>query len=210
MKKARTSVEDGMHADLLVVSILTGITSILGLPWMAAVTTRSAAHVRSLSKNEDKDDPSRITGMIENRISPLGIHALIGACAILSSPRKLLSQVPLPVLSGVLLYLGFTSLQGLELWDRIRGLFQDSTQQKYHYSKLSGKVVRNFTLIQMTCVGAMMRVTKSSLGVVSPLIVAFLPFLRNGIVRLGMIPKKYMEILDGSNRMKKKLNYQRP
>merc|ERR1711933_186936 len=98
------------------------------------------------------------TGMMENRVSPLGIHLLIGACAIFRFPRMLLSQVPLPVLSGVLLYLGFTSLQGLELWDRIRGLFQDSTKKKYRWSILERKkksnVVRNFTLVQMACVAA--------------------------------------------------------
>jgi len=214
MKKGRSndkdSVLDGMHGDMLILSILTGLTSIIGLPWMAAATTRSGAHVRSLSKNEDVNDIDKITGMMENRISPLGIHMLIGACAIFQFPRMLLSQVPLPILSGVLLYLGFSSLQGLELWDRIRGLFQDSTKKQYRWSIIERKPptttitgrktsndVRNFTIVQMVCVAVMMRVTKSSLGVISPFILGFLPILRTGLLRAKIFSPESMETLDG-------------
>jgi len=189
------SVLDGMHGDMLVLSFLTVATSVLGLPWMAGATTRSAAHVRSLSVYSD--DGTTISGTLENRVTGASIHAMIGACALFPAPRALLAQVPLPVLSGVFLYLGMTSLQGLELWDRVRELFQDAgAGSKNRWSGVPRGVVGAYTLAQIACVGAMMKVTQSSFGVVSPLMIAFLPLLRIGLVKFGIIKQQYIEVLD--------------
>jgi len=197
MEKGRDkgSLLDGTHGDLFVISILTGLCSVVGLPWMAGATTRSAAHVRSLSIF---DDDGNIKGTLENRVTGASIHALIGACVIFSWPRMLLSQVPLPVLSGVFMYLGLTSLQGLELWDRILGLFQDpSVAPKSLWSAVvPRKTTTVFTLVQMSCVAAMMWVTKSPFGVMSPVMVAFLPLLRQLLVKDKVVDKDSMEILD--------------
>jgi hypothetical protein len=185
---------DGMHGDMLVLSFLTVVTSMVGLPWMAGATTRSAAHVRSLSLF---DEAGNIKGTIENRITGASIHALIGACVLFSWPRMLLSQVPLPVLSGVFMYLGLTSLQGLELWDRIRGLFQDSSvAPRSRWSVVPKHITRLFTVLQMTCVAAMMWVTKSTFGVISPLMIAVLPLIRAGLMKFGIITKEEMRNLD--------------
>ena len=196
MTKGRDTenVLDGMHGDMLVLSGLTALTSMLGLPWMAGATTRSAAHVRSLSVVNDKGE---ITKTIENRVSGAAIHALIGACVLFRGPRLLLAQVPLPVLSGVFLYLGFTSLQGLELWDRICGLFHDaSVAPPTRWSNQSVKTTTLFTLVQMACVASMMRVTKSQIGVISPLLIAMLPVLRVGLLKSGLVKKESMSLLD--------------
>jgi hypothetical protein len=189
------NVIDGMHGDMLVLSVLTALCSVVGLPWMAGATTRSAAHVRSLSiLNND----GSIKGTLENRVTGASIHALIGACVLFAWPRQVLSQVPLPVLSGVFMFLGFTSLQGLELWDRIQGIFHDpSVAPKMRWTNVVSRRVTNmFTLIQMACVGAMMWVTKSSLGVLSPLMVALLPLLRLGLVRSGVVKSNELDTLD--------------
>jgi hypothetical protein len=196
LKKGRDkeSMVDGTHGDMLVIAILTALTSIVGLPWMVGATTRSIAHVRSLMLLDEK---GQITGTIENRVSGASIHALIGACVLFSKPRMLLSHVPLPVTSGVFLYQGLTSLQGLELWDRIRGLFQDSSlAPKPRWSAATKKDTTVFTAVQMACIAAMMWVMKSSFGVVFPLIIALLPFLRLGLVKSGIINKESMDILD--------------
>jgi hypothetical protein len=161
---------------------------------MVGATTRSAAHVRSLTLLDEK---GQITGTIENRVSGASIHALIGACVLFSKPRVLLSQVPLPVINGVFLYLGLTSLQGLELWDRIRGLFQDSSvAPKPRWSSATKKVTTVFTVMQVACIVAMMWVLGSSFGVAFPLIIALLPLLRLGLVKSAIIDKESMAILD--------------
>uniref|UniRef100_A0A7S1UPF3 Bicarbonate transporter-like transmembrane domain-containing protein n=1 Tax=Grammatophora oceanica TaxID=210454 RepID=A0A7S1UPF3_9STRA len=199
MTKGRDTqnVLDGMHGDMLVLSALTGLTSVFGLPWMAGATTRSAAHVRSLTIVDSKT--GEITGTLENRVSGAAIHALIGACVFFAKPRQLLAEVPLPVLSGVFMYLGFTSLQGLELWERIKGLFQDkSVAPKMRWSVAVPRLTTVvYTGIQMACVAAMMRVTKSKIGVISPLMIAVLPLLRLGLMKSGLVKKESMNVLDG-------------
>ena len=185
---------DGMHGDMFVLSLLTGLTSLVGLPWMAGATTRSAAHVRSLLLF---DDNGAIRGTLENRVSGAAIHALIGACVFLPWPRMLLSQVPLPVLSGVFMYLGFTSLQGLELWDRMKEVFQDaSVAPAMRWSVVPQTTNRIVTAVQVICVGIMMRLTKSQFGVISPLVIALLPVLRVALIKSGLVSKHSMDVLD--------------
>jgi sodium bicarbonate transporter 10 len=143
-----------------------------------------------------------IKGTLENRVSGAAIHALIGAVVFFPKPRLLLAQVPLPVLSGVFLYLGFTSLQGLELWDRLRGIFKDTTSvaaaaAPTRWSAVPIRTTSLFTMVQILCVAAMMRVTKSRFGVVSPLMVAVLPLVRMGLLRSGLVKRKDMDVLDG-------------
>jgi hypothetical protein len=193
--RQKGNVIDGMHGDMLVISMLTAITSLLGIPWMVGATTRSAAHVRSLSILDETT--GEITGTLENRVSGASIHALIGACVLFPFPRKVLAQVPLPVLSGVFLYLGLTSLQGLELWDRIRGLVHDtSVAPKQRWSSLPRRTTILFTFVQMSCVALLMKVSKSKYGVAAPLIIALLPVLRIVFMKTGLIHKDSMNVLD--------------
>jgi len=189
------SLLDGMHGDMLVLSLLTAFTSLVGLPWMAGATTRSAAHVRSLVL---LDRNGEIEGTLENRVSGAAIHGLIGMCVLMDGPRAVLAQVPTSVLSGVFLYLGLTSLQGLELWERVKGLFQDgSVAPEKRWSKVVPRGVTTvFTLVQMACIYAMMKVKESSYGVVFPLIIAMMPVLRYTLVKTGIIQRKYMDVLD--------------
>lgn len=191
IKGKRSEITDGMHGDMLVLAGLTGLSSILGLPWMCGAPTRSAAHVRALGV---LDDQGATIGTIENRVSGFSIHALIGLCAVATAPRSLLSIVPTAALSGIFLYLGCTSLQGLELWDRVRGLFQDTTLEKF--SSLKRSTITRFTAAQMVCLWVMIKVTQSKYGVLSPLLIALLPLARWGLIRTGVVTKDDMKALD--------------
>ncbi len=191
VKGKRRNITDGMHGDMLVLALLTGLSSILGLPWMCGAPTRSAAHVRALGIVDDKGET---TGTIENRVSGFSIHALIGLCAVATAPRKLLATVPKAALSGIFLYLGFTSLQGLELWDRVRGLVKDTVPEKF--SALTRSTITTFTAAQMACVWIMMKVTQSKYGVVSPLLIALLPLARWTLMKTGVVSKDDMKALD--------------
>mmetsp|Transcript_3726 Transcript_3726/g.8512 ORF Transcript_3726/g.8512 Transcript_3726/m.8512 type:complete len:162 (+) Transcript_3726:3-488(+) len=160
---------------------------------MCGAPTRSAAHVRALAITDESSGET--TGTIENRVTGCSIHALIGFCAVAASPRSLLTGVPRAALSGIFLYLGFTSLQGLELWDRFRGLFKDVVAEEKFASVKRSKITV-FTAAQMACVWIMMRVTQSSYGVVSPLLIALLPLARWGLLKTGAITNDDMNILD--------------
>ena len=197
MEKGRRkgNVLDGMHADLLVISILTAFTSVIGLPWLVAATVRSISHVRALSKfNKD----GKVTGTMEQRMTGMSIHALIGSCVIFAKPRELLTQVPLPVLMGLFMYLGTSALPGNEMFERIKGLFKDSKSAKKEKwtDVVPNKIVNLFTIIQVACLYAMLWVKSSPIGVLFPVVIAMLAPLRFGLEKFGIIKKEYMDVLD--------------
>lgn len=120
MTKGRRTknVLDGMHADMLIISILTFFTSLVGLPWLVAATVRSISHVRALSIF---DSEGKLKKTIEQRVTGLSIHSLIGACVLFDGPRTVLTQIPTPVLMGLFLFLGTSALPGNEMWERMKG-----------------------------------------------------------------------------------------
>lgn len=134
---------------------------------------------------------------MEQRITGMSIHALIGSCVIFAKPRYLLTQVPLPVLMGLFMYLGVSALPGNEMFERIKGLLKDSKlAKKERWSLVPKKVVNSFTAIQLACLYAMLWVKSSPIGVLFPVIIALLAPLRFGLVKFGIIEKKDMDILD--------------
>jgi len=196
MKKGRRlgNVLDGMHADMLIISILTAATSMVGFPWLVAATVRSISHVRSLSKY---DADGEIQGTLEQRVTGMSIHTLIGSCVLFAKPRALLTQVPKPVLMGLFMYLGISALPGNEMWERMKGLFKETKiAKKEKWSGIPSTVVNSFTLLQVACLAAMFWVKESSVGVLFPVIIAMLAPLRFGLVKFGLIKKEDMDILD--------------
>lgn len=196
MKKGRRpgNMVDGMHADLLVISLLTALQSLVGMPWLVAATVRSISHVRALTvfgKDGERE------GTIEQRVTGFGIHSLIGACILFAKPRSLMTQVPLPVLMGLFCYLGTSALPGNQMYERVKSIFQDkSAQDDAPWAKVPRKVVNTFTVIQVACLIAMLKVKESPIGVLFPIIIALLAPLRFGLVKWGIIKKEDMDVLD--------------
>ena len=196
MEKGRrkSNMLDGMHADMLVISMLTFLTSLVGLPWLVAATVRSISHVRALSTF---DSAGKLKSTIEQRITGLSIHSLIGACVLFDKPRAVLTQIPTPVLMGLFMFLGTSALPGNEMWERIKELFMDSKiAPKARWSAVPKKVTMLFTAIQIACLGAMVYVKESPIGVLFPVIIALLAPLRFGLEKFGVISKENMDILD--------------
>lgn len=197
MEKGRRkgNMIDGMHADMLVISILTALQSLVGFPWLVAATVRSISHVRALAKY---DDNGKADGTIEQRVTGTTIHTLIGCCVLLAAPRKLLTNVPLSVLMGLFMYLGTSALPGNEMWERILDVFKDkSIAPKERWSdSVPTKMVNRFTAIQVACLAAMFYVKESPYGVLFPVVIAMLAPLRFLLEKTGFIDKKYVDILD--------------
>ena len=196
MEKGRrkSNMLDGMHADMLVISVLTFLTSLVGLPWLVAATVRSISHVRALTIF---DSAGKLKSTIEQRITGLSIHSLIGACVLFDKPRAVLTQIPTPVLMGLFMFLGTSALPGNEMWERIKELFMDSKiAPKARWSAVPKKVTMLFTAIQIACLGAMVYVKESPIGVLFPVIIALLAPLRFGLEKFGVISKENMDILD--------------
>jgi len=196
MEKGRrkNNMLDGMHADMLIISICTFLTSLVGLPWLVAATVRSISHVRALSIFNSAGE---LKSTIEQRITGLSIHSLIGACVLFDKPRAILKQIPTPVLMGLFMFLGTSALPGNEMWERIKGLFKDSKKApKERWSAVPKKITTLFTLIQIACLGAMVYVKESPIGVLFPVVIALLAPLRFALESTGVVKKEYMDVLD--------------
>lgn len=179
---------------MLIISILTFVTSLAGLPWLVAATVRSISHVRALSV---LDSAGKLKRTIEQRITGLSIHSLIGACVLFDKPRSLLTQIPTPVLMGLFMFLGTSALPGNEMWERIKGLFKDARKApEERWSAVPRKITTLFTLIQIACLGAMVYVKESPIGVLFPVVIALLAPLRFALEKTGVVKKEYMDILD--------------
>ncbi|MEM6470847.1 MAG: PTS sugar transporter subunit IIA [Planctomycetota bacterium] len=146
---------ESYHLDLIVVGLLIGLCSLFGWPWMVAATVRSLAHVRALSDIADVAQPNgekreEIIHVQENRVTGLVIHILIGG-SLLALP--LLEYVPMAALYGIFLYMGFSSLRGIQFMERIGLLFLDSKLFPLnHYTRrVPVRTIHFFTLIQVVC-----------------------------------------------------------
>ena len=187
----------GLHLDMLVISLLTFVNSLFGLPWLVAATVRSLNHVRACARFRTTEEGEvQIESMQENRITGLAIHSLIG-CAILFF-RPLLGQVPLAVLMGLFLYLGKSSLAGNQMWERLKLIITDPAQRpKAAWAqKVPYKVSTAFTALQFACLGGMWALKSSSIGVLFPLLIAALAPIRVFIEKVGWFKKADLDILD--------------
>ncbi|CAG9828273.1 unnamed protein product [Diabrotica balteata] len=143
----------GYHLDLFVLAILIAICSIMGLPWFVAATVLSLTHVHSLKLETECTAPGDVPqflGVREQRVTHILIFLSIGLSIFLS---RLLEHLPMPVLYGVFLYMGISSLKGLQFVDRILIIFMPRKYQPDHMflREVPTKKINLFTLIQTTC-----------------------------------------------------------
>jgi hypothetical protein len=114
---------DAYHMDLLLLSFIVGGLSLFGLPWTCAATVQSLNHVRSMADIEDIDGSEKWNNIIETRLTGFSIHsAILGSIFLL----PILAHVPMPVISGVFLYLGRKLMKGNLFFDRLGQFFMES------------------------------------------------------------------------------------
>ncbi|KAM9603765.1 electroneutral sodium bicarbonate exchanger 1-like [Morphnus guianensis] len=105
----------GYHLDLFMVAVMLGVCSVMGLPWFVAATVLSITHVNSLKVESDCSAPGeqpKFLGIREQRVTGLLIFALMGCSVFFTSVLKF---IPMPVLYGVFLYMGVSSLRGIQV-----------------------------------------------------------------------------------------------
>ncbi|XP_033911474.1 solute carrier family 4 member 1b (Diego blood group) isoform X2 [Acipenser ruthenus] len=139
----------GFHLDLLLVVGMGGVAALFGLPWLSAATVRSVTHANALTVMSKGAKPE-IEKVLEQRISGMLVAILVGL-SILMEP--ILKLIPLAVLFGIFLYMGITSLNGIQLFDRMLLLL---VPPKYHPDEAYIHRVKTwrmhmFTLIQIVC-----------------------------------------------------------
>ncbi|MEM1070885.1 MAG: HCO3- transporter, partial [Planctomycetota bacterium] len=145
---------ESYHLDLTVIGGLVGVCSIFGWPWMVAATVRSLAHVRSLAVVEERtsgaNGSDEIIHVVENRVTAIAIHLLIGGSILALS---LLNYVPMATLWGIFLFMGFASLRGVQFIERLGYWLMDSSLYPInHYTRrVPVRTIHLFTLVQFVC-----------------------------------------------------------
>uniref|UniRef100_A0A3P8XB08 Anion exchange protein n=1 Tax=Esox lucius TaxID=8010 RepID=A0A3P8XB08_ESOLU len=170
----------GYHLDLLVVSVMLGICSVMGLPWFVAATVLSISHVNSLKLESECSAPGeqpKFLGIREQRITGFMIFILMGCSVFMTSVLKF---IPMPVLYGVFLYMGVSSLKGIQFFDRIKLFCMPAKHQPdlIYLRYVPLWKVHVFTLVQLTCLVLLWVIKASAAAVVFPMMVLALVFIR--------------------------------
>ncbi|XP_052813813.1 sodium bicarbonate cotransporter 3-like isoform X3 [Mya arenaria] len=174
----------GYHLDLLLVAILIIVNSILGLPYFVAATVLSINHVVSLKKESTCTAPGerpKFLGVREQRVTGVCIFFMIGLSVLLTSVLKF---IPLAILYGVFLYMGFSSLKGMQLVNRVLILFMPMKYQPdYIYLRhVRIRRVHFFTVIQVICLALLWTIkTIKDISIAFPLMVLGMCFIRKGL-----------------------------
>jgi hypothetical protein len=173
------------HLDMFVCGFFVyPICTILCLPFPVAATVRSLTHLIALTNYEmveiEGGGVRKVpVDVVEQRVTGLGIHVLIILCVFLAS---ILNFVPKAVLLGVFLFMGVSSLNGNELWERLQLYFiwDSSKFPRYSYVKkcTTGKI-HLFTFLQFICLGILYALkSMKSVAVVFPFFIASLVGVR--------------------------------
>nr|XP_020441729.1 sodium-driven chloride bicarbonate exchanger-like isoform X2 [Monopterus albus] len=170
----------GYHLDLFVVSVMLGVCSVMGLPWFVAATVLSISHVNSLKLESECSAPGeqpKFLGIREQRFTGLMIFTLMGCSVFMTSVLKF---IPMPVLYGVFLYMGASSLRGIQFFDRLR-LFGMPAKHQPDFIYLRHVPLRKvhlFTIIQLSCLMLLWIIKTSKAAIVFPMMVLALVFIR--------------------------------
>ncbi|XP_034268127.1 electroneutral sodium bicarbonate exchanger 1 isoform X2 [Pantherophis guttatus] len=170
----------GYHLDLLMVGLMLGVCSVMGLPWYVAATVLSISHVNSLRLESTVAAPGeqpKFLGIIEQRATGVMIFILMGLSVFITSVLKF---IPMPVLYGVFLYMGVSSLNGIQFFDRLKLMGMPTKHQPdfIYLRHVPLRKVHLFTMIQLTCLIILWVVKTSPAAIIFPMMVLALVFVR--------------------------------
>uniref|UniRef100_A0A663FJT3 Anion exchange protein n=1 Tax=Aquila chrysaetos chrysaetos TaxID=223781 RepID=A0A663FJT3_AQUCH len=170
----------GYHLDLFMVAVMLGVCSVMGLPWFVAATVLSITHVNSLKVESDCSAPGeqpKFLGIREQRVTGLMIFVLMGCSVFFTSVLKF---IPMPVLYGVFLYMGVSSLRGIQFFDRLKLFLMPAKHQPdfIYLRHVPLRKVHFFTVIQLICLVLLWTIKVSRAAIIFPMMVLALVFVR--------------------------------
>ena len=98
------------------------VNGCLGLPWLVATTVPCIIHLNALST---KDKDGNVLDVQETRLTHFFSHLMVALSCLALNVLKLF---PLPVLYGVFLFMGLSSLPGIQFWNRFLLFFQQPSK----------------------------------------------------------------------------------
>ncbi|XP_028289474.1 anion exchange protein 3 [Parambassis ranga] len=197
-KKERRLVKgSGFHLDLLLIVILGAVCPLFGLPWLTAATVRSVTHVNALtvmSKATAPGEKPMIQEVKEQRLTGLLVAVLVGMSIVMTDVLRL---IPLAVLFGIFLYMGVTSLTGIQLYERITLMVTPAKHHPDHIyvTKVKTWRMNMFTIIQLGCIVALWVVKSSVASLAFPFVLIMTVPLRR-VVLSRIFGERELQALD--------------
>ncbi|XP_039286283.1 anion exchange protein 2 isoform X2 [Nilaparvata lugens] len=170
----------GFHLDIVLVCACNVMSGLMGAPFMCAATVRSITHVSALtvmSRTHAPGEKPHITDVKEQRVSALLVSVLVGLSVTMA---PLLRLVPMAVLFGVFLYMGISSINGIQFFERCRLFF---VPVKHHTDAAYCRRVPTYkmhlyTVIQFLCLGILWVVKSSPISLAFPFFLILMVPLR--------------------------------
>ncbi|XP_060909851.1 anion exchange protein 3 isoform X1 [Labrus mixtus] len=197
-KKERRLVKgSGFHLDLLLIVILGAFCPLFGLPWLTAATVRSVTHVNALtvmSKATAPGEKPMIHEVKEQRLTGLFVAVLVGMSIVMTDVLRL---IPLAVLFGIFLYMGVTSLTGIQLYERITLMVTPAKHHPDHIyvTKVKTWRMNMFTIVQLACIVALWVVKSTEASLAFPFVLIMTVPLRR-LVLSRIFEERELQALD--------------
>ncbi|XP_069389226.1 anion exchange protein 3 isoform X2 [Paralichthys olivaceus] len=197
-KKERRLVKgSGFHLDLLLIVILGAFCPLFGLPWLTAATVRSVTHVNALtvmSKATAPGEKPMIQEVKEQRLTGLFVAVLVGMSIVMTN---VLCLIPLAVLFGIFLYMGVTSLTGIQLYERITLMVTPAKHHPDHIyvTKVKTWRMNMFTIIQLACIVALWVVKSTVASLAFPFVLIMTVPLRR-VILSRIFQERELQALD--------------
>ncbi|XP_060080773.1 band 3 anion transport protein-like [Ylistrum balloti] len=196
-KELKMRKGSGFHLDQVLMGVMTFVCALFGLPWMCAATVRTIAHTSALSvmsRTHAPGEKPKLVEVKEQRVTNILMNAMIGV-SLTWGP--LLRAIPIAVLFGVFLYLGVSSLSGVQMFKRMKLLL---VPNKYHPSTSYVRRVKTmrmhlFTVVQVVLLLLLLIVKMSAAALAFPLFVILLIPLRLKLLGYFFKPSE-LEVLD--------------
>jgi hypothetical protein len=170
---------EAYNYDLCLSGLFNLINGLLGLPWLVATTVPCIIHLNALA---DKDKDGKFIAVQETRLTMFFSHLLVGLSLLFLNVLKL---IPMPVLYGVFLFMGLSSLPNLQFWNRFLLFFQQPSKypQKPYTRFMEKKRVHLYTVLEMFFFGLVFLVQNfKQISIVFPLMTLLLIPARNYIL----------------------------
>ncbi|KAM9364295.1 anion exchange protein 3 [Pholidichthys leucotaenia] len=197
-KKERRLVKgSGFHLDLLLIVTLGAICPLFGLPWLTAATVRSVTHVNALTVMSKATAPGEkpvIQEVKEQRLTGLLVAVLVGMSIVMTDVLRL---IPLAVLFGIFLYMGVTSLTGIQLYERITLMVTPAKHHPDHIyvTKVKTWRMNMFTVIQLACIVALWVVKSTAASLAFPFVLIMTVPLRR-LILSRIFTERELQALD--------------
>jgi len=136
---------EAYNYDLCLNGLFNMVNGLMGLPWLVATTVPCIIHLNSLA---EKTDQGEFLSVQETRLTMFFSHLMLG-CTM--AALSVLKYLPMPVLLGVFLFMGLSSLPGIQFWNRFLLFFQQPSKypNTIFNEYMEKKRIHMYTLFQM-------------------------------------------------------------